>query len=172
MEKYATQELKEATEKLLGEKRERLAQFQELIRSVEGNTLANIKKTDNLRREILSLQEQLERLSAVENVEKVLNETHQYIPLVKDILGKFKGDLSIVIKLLVNAGIDIAKDLDGEISTISKMSAKRLFQGYKDLRSAGFTKDEAFRIILAKIKPINFSEILNQTSRSASSVKS
>jgi len=111
MEKYATQELKEATEKLLGEKRERLAQFQELIRSVEGNTLANIKKTDNLRREILSLQEQLERLSAVENVEKVLNETHQYIPLVKDILGKFKGDLSIVIKLLVNAGIDIAKDL-------------------------------------------------------------
>ncbi len=172
MAKYATQELKEATEKLLEEKHTRLEEIQRVIQDTGGSSSNNIRKMDKLQSEIRSLQEQLERLSAVESVENVFNEIHQYIPLAKDIFGKAKVDFSIVIKMLVNAGIDIAKGLDGEISTISKLSAKRLFQGYEDLCKAGFTKDEAFRIILARIKPINFSEILNQTNRSASSIKS
>lgn len=118
------------------------------------------------------MEKQLERLSTAENAERILDEVHQYIPLVKDIFGKAKGDLSVIIKLLVNAGIDIAKDLDGEISTISNMSAKMMFRGYKDLCEAGFKRHEAFRIILAKIKPINFSEAIQQASRPATSVKS
>ena len=75
------------------------------------------------------------------------------MPLVGVILEAAKPQLVDVAKMLLNLGLDVKKSLGKEIKEISRVSAETMYDRYQALVKAGFSKGEAFQILLTQIQP-------------------
>lgn len=111
-------------------------------------------------------QEDLQEI--VETVGDVIDQADAYLAAGEGIAKTIKPAVAKALKLLMKTGIDIRKEMEKELAELSKIKAQALYRDYRNYTKAGFRKTEAFKLILASIKPINFSEIL---SKAPSSIK-
>lgn len=68
--------------------------------------------------------------------------------------------VSKALRILLEALSGVYKDLEPELATLSSQRAKALRRVFADYVRAGFTKDQAFTLVLASIKPFSFTEVL------------
>ncbi len=87
-----------------------------------------------------------------------------------EVAEKVKPRIVKAIKILLESGLDIRKDLGPELEQLSIIKAKRHFSYYKNLIKAGFKKGEAFKLLLAEIRPISFNEQLGNAVKMAALV--
>jgi hypothetical protein len=69
------------------------------------------------------------------------------------------------VKLLCKVGIDVYKDLENERKEMVAMGAKAKYAKYSAYVDAGFSRGDAFKLVLAEIKPVNFTEALNKVTK-------
>lgn len=155
------QELDEAIKK----KREKLEKYADERFSKPGNAQVTQKKMDNLREEIQNLEEEQEKMEVLLKVEESVELARAYIPLGKAIIDGSKGEVIDIIKLLMSIGIEVRKGLKDELEDISKLNAEAKMRDFKNLTTAGFDEEQAFKIVLATIKPVNFAEILQNINK-------
>ncbi len=102
----------------------------------------------------------------METVSTVLGQADAFLAAGEGIVKTAKPTIAKALKLLLKAGIDIRKEMEEELAELSKIKAQTLYRDYKNYTKVGFGKTEAFKLILASIKPINFSEMLSKASSS------
>lgn len=100
----------------------------------------------------------------METVGTVLGQADAFLTAGEEIVKTAKPTLTKALKLLLKTGIDVRKEMEKELAELSKIKAQALYRDYKNYTEAGFGKTEAFKLILASIKPVNFSETLNKAS--------
>ena len=69
---------------------------------------------------------------------------------------------------MVQAYIDLSQSLGPEINIISEQSAQRTYAQFQNYTNAGFSKKEAFALVLAAMKPVNFTENISNAVKQAS----
>ena len=94
-----------------------------------------------------------------------------YLPFAKKIVNITKDELGDTVAILLDLVIGITEKMEPELAKLSKIKAKALFRDYSNLNDAGFSKSQAFKIILAQIKPIIFTDIISTMANTASNTK-
>ncbi len=102
----------------------------------------------------------------METVGDVIGQADTYLTAGEGIVEAAKPAITKALKLLARTGIDVRKEMEKELAELSKIKAQALYRDYKNYANAGFGKTEAFKLVLASIKPINFSEMLSKASSS------
>lgn len=100
---------------------------------------------------------------------KILKDGDSYLEVGDELARVVKPLFGKALKILLTTGLDIYDDLNPEFVRISALKAKGLRNDYDNYRKAGFTKEEAFKLVIASIKPINFTEIIKNTTQSIKS---
>lgn len=109
-------------------------------------------------------KEELQKI--METVGTVLGQADVFLAAGEEIVETAKPAIAKALKLLLKAGIDIRKEMEKELAELSKIKTQALYRDYKNYAQAGFGKTESFKLVLASIKPINFSEMLSKASSS------
>jgi hypothetical protein len=73
-----------------------------------------------------------------------------------------------VLKVVVKTCIDVRRRLEPELAAHSMVATQAIHRDFVNYQKAGFTKTQAFALVLAAVKPSNFTEILTNASKSAS----
>ena len=112
------------------------------------------RKAERLKKEIEQIVNETGKLMLVEKAYEFAAEAREYIELAKDLIDSNKAEAAGVIRLLLGVFIDIRKDLEPDLSALSDINARALFRDYGALKGVGFGDEQAFQIILARIKPL------------------
>lgn len=104
-------------------------------------------------------------------VMKALENADQYIAAGEMVIGAAKPPLIKALGILLDTLADIRVELESKLERNSFLSAAALHRDYKNYLDVGFTKDQAFKLVLAAIKPINFGELLGQAANRKASKK-
>jgi hypothetical protein len=120
------------------------------------------ERLEEFEKESEALQKEVEKLTILAMVEKYAEMVRGYIPFAKELIDNNRDDLVQIIKLMVNAFLDIVDGLNEETSRFSKFRAGCLFTDFTNLKSAGFNEDQAFAIVLARIKSMDYIDILQK----------
>lgn len=103
---------------------------------------------------------------AIENIDIYVAAGQLLLDNGKEIVQKCRPLLAGVVKELIKLGIDLEGDIKPQLMALSLLKAKSRFRDYQNYKKAGFSATQAFVLVLASIKPINFSEILSSASKS------
>lgn len=101
-------------------------------------------------------KEDLEEL--VGEVYKALKNADDYLAVGEQIVSTAKPALVKALALLLGTFNDVRKDLGPQLAKHSSLSAKALHRDYRNYVAVGFTKDQAFKLVLAAIKPLSFTD--------------
>jgi len=101
-------------------------------------------------------------LGALENAD-------QYLTLGETVVNQAKPALTKVFAILLDTFSGLRESLEPQLDKMSALSAKALHRDYKHYVAAGFTKEQAFKLVLAAIKPFNFGEVLTSAASNAKS---
>jgi hypothetical protein len=115
-------------------------------------------------------RERLEKSEAEEIVGEVLaalQNADKYVALGEAVVNAAKPALTKALAILVGTISDIRHDLEPQLDKMSALGASALYRDYQHYVEAGFTKDQAFRLVLAALKPFSFSEMLSAAASNA-----
>lgn len=90
----------------------------------------------------------------------------QYMPLVEAFVGLGKDEIRKVLALILGAGADVTEGLEPELERVAQLRAKAIGRAYKALQAEGFSKSQAYGILLAQIKPNGFGDALQSALKS------
>jgi len=93
----------------------------------------------------------------------LLGQADEFLDLGEDALKSAKPTVVRALKLLLNTALDIGDDLEKELNRLSAMTAKNKWRAYQNYVKFGFTAEQAFSLVLASVKPVNFTEMLNKS---------
>jgi hypothetical protein len=104
----------------------------------------------------------------LENLDDVLESADACLEAGDKTVESLRPVLSKALKILLKALNDTNMDLEPELEVFSSLKAKGMRRDYSNYVKAGFSKDQAFTLVLASVKPANFTvtEILKSASRS------
>lgn len=102
--------------------------------------------------------------NVLQEIMKIIDQADTYLAAGEEIAKIAKPVIIKALKVLVNMGIDICKEMKEEMAELSKIKAQVLYRDYNNYVDAGFGKTEAFKLVLVSIKPIDFSEVLSKVS--------
>ena len=98
----------------------------------------------------------------VEEISEAFQDADQYLAIAKGIIEIGKPVAVDVLKVVVKTLTDIRCGLEPELAAQSLASAKATHRDFMNYKEAGFTEEQAFTLVLAAIKPVNFSEMLTK----------
>ncbi|MDP3999103.1 MAG: hypothetical protein Q8P76_00725 [bacterium] len=93
----------------------------------------------------------------------LLAQADEYLDLGEGMVKGAKPTVVRALKLVLNTALDVGDDLGPELARLSAMTAKNKRRAYTDYAAAGFTAEQAFSLVLASVKPVNFTEMLNKS---------
>jgi hypothetical protein len=127
----------------------------------------NREEKDQIRKEVGKIDENLERLFFIQQFGKYAEQAKQFISLGKVIIKENKADAANVFKTILQLFSFFRSEMEPELNELSKTEAQALFRDLKNLKEAGFAHGEALHIILAKIKPASFTDVISKASSSS-----
>ena len=101
----------------------------------------------------------------------MLKNADLYLALGEKVISEAKPKLVKALGVLIAAAAHVRSELEPQLGDLSVVSALALRRDYENYVKAGFTRDQAFKLIMATIKPINFGEALSTAGRIAQSSK-
>jgi len=104
----------------------------------------------------------------VTEIEKILKKADAYIAVGKALLATGQPAITDVLRTMVKLRTDICSDLEPELAADSVVATRALYRDYKNYQNAGFTKAQAFALVLARVKPASFGEAIQNISKSVS----
>ena len=113
----------------------------------------------NLELELESLKAEMEKLEALAAIEQAVSQVKSFLPVAKYAVDSFKGEVAEILTNLVGALIDVREGLDDQLARLSQISAHSRFRQFEHYKTEGFTKEQAFMLVLAQIKPVNFEAV-------------
>lgn len=108
----------------------------------------------------------------MEELSETLKSADVYLEVGDKAIESLRPVVSRALRILLKALIETHKDLEPELAVSSFLGAKAKRRDFTNYVKAGFTKEQAFSLVLASIKPINFTEVLKGVNSSRSSSKS
>ena len=87
--------------------------------------------------------------------------------LAEQAVGDLKPRATKTLVLLLTTLADIRDDLEPQLARSSNTHAKALYRDYANYTKAGFSKQQAFQLVIASIKPLNFMELLKSAANGA-----
>ena len=106
------------------------------------------------------LQTKLGDLFNEYDVEEILEAVERFknlIPVGEQIWKAYKKDVGQVVGLLLGIALDVADELQPILARGHALDAKRRISYFSALVKEGFAREEAMQILLAGIKPLDFS---------------
>jgi len=88
----------------------------------------------------------------------------------RELLEEGRPLLARALKLVFGSGMDLLDDMDEEVQRLQAMKAKNTFRQYQEYAMAGFSKEQAFTMVLASIKPTDFSDLAKSVGEGAKRV--
>ncbi|MEK7072149.1 MAG: hypothetical protein AAB969_01110 [Patescibacteria group bacterium] len=151
----------------------------ELTYKLQAESSSNIAKDQSLRlaqaefdeltEKISVIELEMEKLEIIQQIEEKMKIAKALMPIGKFAIDGFKGEVGEIISELMSALLDVRENIDGQLARLSQIKANGLFRQYAYLKGAGFNGEQAFMLTLASVHPINWSEMAQRTSQSATS---
>ncbi len=105
---------------------------------------------------------------AVAEIGEALQDADKYVAVGKALVVASQPILVDVLKTVIKTYVDVRGELEPELAAHSVLATKAIHRDYQNYQKAGFTKAQAFALVLAAVKPVNFSEALSNGVKSAS----
>jgi hypothetical protein len=118
------------------------------------------------------LEEKEELLGAMLMADEMKKNVKKWVDIVMVISDENKGLIYDIIGKLIMLYTDGAEALVEKMRKFQEVDAKALFDKFTAYKKAGFSEDQAFALVLAGIKSINFTELLNNVTNSVKERKS
>ncbi len=97
---------------------------------------------------------------ALEELQEAVEDAKLYVELGKKIIAICKPLGADVLRTLLQTFCDLREECAPELERNSVFSAKATHRDYQNYVSAGFTKQQAFALVLASIKPSSVGEAI------------
>ena len=160
-------ELGEQEDEISSHLYEIIAQYRSGIGELSEQELTELgEKRDDLSNQLESLKAEIEKFQVLAAIEATVNQFKSFLPVAKYAIDSFKGEVAEILTNLVSALIDVREGLDEPLARLSKLNAHDLYRKFTDHQEAGFSKEQAFTLVLAGIKPVNFSEVVSKSATS------
>lgn len=91
----------------------------------------------------------------------LLGQADEYLDIGESIVKGAKPTVVRALKLALNTILDVGDDLEPEMTRLSTVTSKSKWRNYQNYTNAGFTAEQAFSLVLASVKPVNFTEMLD-----------
>ena len=117
---------------------------------------------------ILQHVEELQDL--VKNADSHVAMVKALLPVATMVIDKYKPLAVQVIKVLFRKLIDVREEMKPESATLSVMRAEWAYRNFSSYQKSGFTRKEAFALVLASIKSSDLSGTFSDTARGFSSI--
>lgn len=130
-----------------------------------------IEKIDLLDKEIDQMETELEALTGAVAVEETVEKICSLIAPIKAVLAEHREDICEIVRTILQQLIIIQIGCLEELKELDDLWAKNLVTKRQALLDAGFTAEEAFRILLATVKPSGFYDELGRMGQAAGSLK-
>ncbi|MDO8669501.1 MAG: hypothetical protein Q7K65_04365 [Candidatus Buchananbacteria bacterium] len=172
-EETTTQKLERLQERL----RENILRKRVLAHDLAGMPPDDATKAEieSLTKAIESVEQKIELLEVVQMIEKKVESisgiAKTLMPVGKTIIDGFKGDISEITKELVSALADVTENLDDQFARLSQITAHSRFRKLEQYVTEGFSKEQAFLLVLSEVKPVNLAEIMSSGQNAASSAR-
>ena len=108
----------------------------------------------------------------MEELSEMLKSADVYLEVGDKAVESLRPVISKALRILLGALIETYNDLEPELEASSSLGAKAKRRDFTNYVKAGFTKEQAFTLVLASIKPVNFAEVLKSVNSSRNSSKS
>ena len=95
----------------------------------------------------------------------------EYLAAGEQIVSAVEPSVIKALKLLIKTLNEVRSNLEPELALNSLLGAKAMHRDYKNYEKAGFNKNQAFALVLASVKPFNFTELVNSASSSVQKVQ-
>ena len=96
----------------------------------------------------------------MEELGEVLESAGDYLDMGDKAVESLRPILSKALRILLEAWNDTYSELEPELEVSALLKAKALRRDYTSYVRAGFSKNQAFTLVLASVKPVNFTEIM------------
>ena len=104
---------------------------------------------------IQDIAEELQDL--VKNADSHVAMVKALLPVATMVIDKYKPLAVQVIKVLFRKLIDVREEMEPESAKLSVMRAECAYRNFSSYHKSGFTRKEAFALVLASIKPSDLS---------------
>ncbi len=96
----------------------------------------------------------------IEELSEILESADVYLGAVERVVESLGPAISRALKILLEALNKTHIDLEPELNMCATLKAQAMRRDFTSYVKAGFTKDQAFKLVLASIKPFSFAEVL------------
>lgn len=104
-------------------------------------------------------------------LEELTESGDTYVKAGDEAVKSLQPLLSAALRILLEASNDTRKDLEPELVISANLSAKAKRRDYAAYVRAGFTKEQAFMLILASVKPFSLADLMKSVNTSSSNSK-
>ncbi|MDP1688818.1 MAG: hypothetical protein Q8L47_01665 [bacterium] len=104
-----------------------------------------------------------------EDLGEMLQDAEKYLAIGKVLVVAGKPVLVDILKTIMKTAVDVRRALEPEIAEYSAISTKATHRDFENYRTAGFTKEQSFALVLASIKPFNSEAFVNSVKDGAKS---
>ncbi len=91
---------------------------------------------------------------------EVLESADAYLKAGEKVVESLRPMASRALIILLKTLNEVRKNLESQLEVSSFLSAKAQRRDFTNYMKVGFTKDQAFKLVLASIKPFDFAEVL------------
>ncbi len=99
---------------------------------------------------------------------EILESADAYLKAGEKVVESLRPTVGKALKILLKALNETHKDLMPELEVNSLLGAKAKRRDFTNYVEVGLSKDQAFKLVLASIKPLNFTEALTVINSSRS----
>ena len=108
-----------------------------------------------------SLKVEMEKLEMLATIEAMVNQVKAFLLVGKYAIDSFNGEVVEILTNLASTLIDVREGLDDQLARLSQILAHSRFRQFEHYKMEGFTKEQAFMLVLSGIKPVTLSEAVS-----------
>lgn len=92
-----------------------------------------------------------------------IGEADKYLDVGEEMVKKAKPTVVRALKLALKTIVDVADEMRPELNRLAVITAASKWQSYHSYIRAGFTPEQAFSLVLASVKPVEFTKQLGES---------
>lgn len=97
----------------------------------------------------------------IEELNEFIRDAKKYLVVGKMLAEFGKPVLVDILKIIMNTALGVRRELEPEIAKFSSLFAEARYRDFVNYTVVGFTKEQAFALMLAAVKPFNSEAFMN-----------